>query len=301
MGRGDDGADGRAGQAAQSQNGAGGSMTIATAMIESADDRSLPARAEWLAEQVAANRFLPMPPPSLAFVGDGDFRAIGTEFLKLFIQHCGLAPHERVLDIGSGIGRMAIPLTQYLQPGVASYDGVDIVAPGVAWCRENVSVHYPDFRFHHLDCTHPVYNPDGKLPAVSRLPFEDHGFDFIFLTSVITHLSLPEVGFYAAEIARLLAPGGRALVTAFLMNAPARAALARGGGRLPFAAEGGGPEHHAYADSPLAAVAFDEDALLSTFFRAGLRRRRPVRYGHWSGRELPDFQDICIFEPVTPS
>jgi SAM-dependent methyltransferase len=277
-------------------------VTVVVELVERAGDASPGMRAEWLAEQVAANRFMPVPPPSLAFVGDGDFRAIGAEFLKLFIQYCGLGAGERVLDLGCGVGRMAIPLTQYLTPGVGRYDGVDIVAPGIAWCRENISVRYPDFRFHHLDCIHPIYNPNGTTaPMSSHLPFDDHDFDFIFLTSVITHLSLPEVGFYAAEIARLLAPGGRALVTAFLMNAPARAALANGGGRLPFAADGGGPEHHAYPQTPLAAVAFDEDELLAAFFKAGLRRRRPVRYGHWSGRALPDFQDICIFETGVPS
>jgi SAM-dependent methyltransferase len=277
-------------------------MSAAGEMVKSADRAPSAARVEWLAEQIATNRFMPMPPPSLAFVGDGDFRAIGAEFLKLFIQHCGLGPDERVLDIGCGVGRMAIPLTQYLTPGVGRYDGVDIVAPGIAWCRENISDRYPDFRFHHLDCIHPLYNPKGtQATTTSRLPFDDHGFDFIFLTSVMTHLSLPEVRSYAAEIARLLAPGGRVLVTAFLMNPPARAALEQGGGRLPFAADGGGPEYHAYAESPLAAIAFDEDVLLAAFLKAGLRRRRPARYGHWSGRKLPDFQDICIFEPVTPS
>jgi SAM-dependent methyltransferase len=277
-------------------------MTAVAERAGSVDHESPAAPAEWLARQIAANRFMPTPPPSLAFVGDGDFRAIGAEFLRLFIEYCGLGPDERVLDIGCGVGRMAIPLTQYLTPGVAGYDGVDIVAAGITWCRETISARYPDFRFHHLDQSHPLYNPNGTVTTTaSRLPFDDHRFDFIFLTSVITHLSLPEVGFYAAEIARLLAPGGRALVTAFLMNPPARGALEQGGGRLPFAAEGVGPEHHAYADAPLAAVAFDEDALLAAFYKVGLRRRRPVRYGHWSGRKLPDFQDICLFEPVTPS
>jgi SAM-dependent methyltransferase len=275
-------------------------MNAVDQMVKNAEPSPME-RAEWLAQHVAANRFMPVPPPSLAFVGDGDFRTIGAEFLKLFIEHCGLGPAERVLDIGCGVGRMALPLTQYLMPGVGRYDGVDIVAPGIAWCRENISSVYPDFRFHHIDYAHPLYNPAGAVTTASPLPFDDKAFDFIFLTSVITHLSLQQAGVYAAEIARLLAPDGRAFVTAFLMNGPARKALEQGAGRLPFASDGAGPEFHAYADAPLAAVAFEEDALLAAFHKAGLRRRRPVRYGHWSGRALPDFQDICIFEPVTAS
>ena len=55
-------------------------------------------RIDWLVQSVAANRFLPMPPDSLQFVGDGSFRLIGAEFLGHFLRYGGLAPHERVLD-----------------------------------------------------------------------------------------------------------------------------------------------------------------------------------------------------------
>src|SRR5690348_5915887 len=86
---------------------------------------------DWLCDAYLRSRFIPVPPSELCFVGDGDFRAIGAEFLKRFVRHGGLAPRDRVLDIGSGIGRMALPLTQYLENG--TYDGIEIVADGVAW------------------------------------------------------------------------------------------------------------------------------------------------------------------------
>jgi SAM-dependent methyltransferase len=272
-----------------------------TALLRSVDTASATeSHIDWLVRHVAGDRFLPLPPPSLSFIGDGDFRAIGAEFLGHFVRRAGLRPEERVLEIGCGVGRMALPLTQYLDPTRGNYDGVDVVADGIAWCREKIGGVYDNFRFHHLDCRHPVYNLGGAQETSSvHLPFADGSFDFVFLTSVVTHLGAAEVSAYAGEIARLLAPGGRCLVSAFLMNGPARAALRNGGGRPPFDPEGSGPEHYAYPQSPMAAVAYDEDAFLAIFFKAGLRRRRPVHYGHWSGRQLPDFQDICIFEPVT--
>ena len=67
-----------------------------------------------LRDHLSRNRFMPAPPPKLMFCGDGDFRAIGAEFLERLVRDAGLERHHRVLDIGSGVGRLAIPLTQYL-------------------------------------------------------------------------------------------------------------------------------------------------------------------------------------------
>ncbi len=249
-----------------------------------------------LRRHLAANRFMPAPPPELMFCGDGDFRAIGAEFLERLVRDAGLAPGHRVLDIGCGIGRLALPLTQYLDEN-GSYDGVDPVAAGIAWCADTIATVYPGMRFHHLDLRHPLYNPQGLLPtAGTRLPFADGSFDRVCLISVLTHLDLPEVLHYAGEVSRLLAPGGCCLATTFQMNPPARAALAAGQGRLAFDAAADGPAYYAEPDAPLAAVAFDEDAFLEKFLRHGLRRRNPAQYGCWSGREGSSFQDICIFE-----
>ncbi len=67
-----------------------------------------------LAHWIEHNRFMPAPPADTVFVGDGDYRAIGAEFLRHVVEIGGLAPDARVLDVGCGIGRLAVPLTQYL-------------------------------------------------------------------------------------------------------------------------------------------------------------------------------------------
>ena len=76
------------------------------------------------------------PPSENIFVGDGDFRAIGAEFLRHFVKLGDLRPTDKVLEIGCGIGRMAVPLTQYLSTG--TYDGMDVVADGINWCSQNI-------------------------------------------------------------------------------------------------------------------------------------------------------------------
>lgn len=254
-------------------------------------------RLDWLCAHLAGNRFLPVPPPELMTCGDGDYRAIGAEFLAHFVRHAGLAPTERVLDLGCGIGRMAVPLTQYLAE-TAQYEGLDVDAAAIAWCTRAITPGYPQFSFRHLDVAHPLYNPGGTLAAERvALPFAAASFDVVLLVSLLTHLDLPMLRRYAAEVARVLAPGGRCFATAFLLNGPARAGVATGAARPSFPDRPDETVLYADPEAPLAAVAYDEDTLLAAFLGAGLRRRRPAAYGAWSGRKSGvSFQDICIFE-----
>src|SRR5438874_4060962 len=80
-------------------------------------------------------RYGMIPPASMIFVGSGDFRQIGRVFRDYFIELGDLQPGDRVLDIGCGIGRMAIPLTKYLSKN-GEYWGIDIVKHGIDWCQE---------------------------------------------------------------------------------------------------------------------------------------------------------------------
>src|SRR5262245_2380217 len=82
-----------------------------------------------------------VPFRSMIFVGGGDFEKIGREFKSYFIDLANLQSNHRVLDVGCGIGRMAVPLTSYLsQEG--EYYGFDIVARGIDWCQNRISPKY---------------------------------------------------------------------------------------------------------------------------------------------------------------
>lgn len=249
-----------------------------------------------LLSYLSHNRFMPVPPPALMSCGDGDFRAIGAEFLGYFVELGGLQPQARMLEIGCGVGRLALPLTQYLADE-GTYEGIDVDDAAIGWCHATITPFYPNFRFAHLDVKHPLYHPAGQARDDQVvLPYPDGTFDFVCMVSVLTHLDAGAVTRYAQQTARVLVPGGICLATAFLMNPPARAALRTGAGRLAFDPEGNGPVYFADPVAPLAAVAFDEDALVAAFASAGLRRRAPATYGCWSGRDLPAFQDICVFD-----
>jgi SAM-dependent methyltransferase len=255
---------------------------------------------DWLMESVRTNRFLPEPEPQDVFVGDGDFRAIGAEYLGHLVRIGGLEPGDRVVDIGSGLGRLAVPLTQYLEPS-ATYVGVDPVRDGVAWCQKAITPVYPNFRFRHLDIAHPIYNPDGLLRGDSLvLPIGNASADFAFMVSVVTHLPPAEVEVYAREIARVLAPGGRCFVTSFIMDDAAKTATARDP-RRAFVRTPNGPDWYTDSTGGLGAVAFDDGWLDGVLVHAGLV---PIwrGIGHWRGTPSSHYQDIIVAKkPGSPT
>ena len=60
-----------------------------------------------------------------------DFNQVDEEYLRYFVELGGLRSHERVLDVGCGIDRPAVPLTRYLGDR-GSYEGLDVFLKGIA-------------------------------------------------------------------------------------------------------------------------------------------------------------------------
>jgi SAM-dependent methyltransferase len=233
------------------------------------------------------------PSRSARFIGSGNYTGIGNEFLGHFTMLCGLTPESRVLDVGCGQGRMAVPLTRFLTaPG--SYDGFDIVLSGIQWCRANISNAHPNFRFHHADISNTEYNPGGTVAASAyRFPFEDATFDFVFLTSIFTHMRPPEVAHYLREIGRVLKPRGRCLITWFLLNEESRALIKANRAELSFLYEVDGCLV-TNRDVPEEAIAHPQELVAAMYAEAGLTLE-PVRYGSWCGRTaFLSYQDVCV-------
>jgi SAM-dependent methyltransferase len=247
------------------------------------------------ARDTALRRRDPLTPPRrLWFVGSGDFRAAGDDFRELLVSVGGLRPDDDVLDVGSGVGRVAVGLTGWLQ---GRYQGIDIVRRGVEWCRQAITPRYPNFHFQVADLYNRHYNPAGRFPAHEyRFPFEDRSFDFVVLTSVFTHLLPADRDNYISEIARVLRPNGRCFATFFLLNEEARRSLQAGRGSLGFRFRRPGY----WTDNqriPEAAVAYEEADVSEEFERNGLRISL-ARYGVWSGRsDGIGFQDVVVAEP----
>ncbi len=244
---------------------------------------------------------LHLPPWWLRDVGGSDFETTGREFLQIFIELANLQPDEAVLDIGCGSGRMALPLTDYLS-SEGSYYGIDIVEDSINWCRKNITSRYPHFQFFYADLYNERYNPRGQYLARDyTFPFDDDRFDFIFLTSVFTHLLPADARHYLGEICRLLRPDGRALLTFFLLNETQRTLSEQGRNGIVFKY---GPGSYRLRDEsiPESAVAYDETFLRQLTTQYGLTIQEPISYGTWSGRsEGVSYQDILLVRPSVKS
>jgi SAM-dependent methyltransferase len=245
-------------------------------------------------EELLGQRDRMIPPRSKVFVGAGDFVAVGQIVRRCLIEQGGLKPHETVLDVGCGIGRIAYQLTDYLAPP-GSYEGFDIVKMGIDWCQQRITPRFPQFRFQQADVYNFHYHPAGQQQAIEyRFPFADEQFDFVFLTSVFTHMPPDEVAHYVAEVARVLKPGGRVFVTFFLLNDESRGLMTEPDATYNFQHELPG-RYVINPDNPDAVTAYAEPWVLDLLDQHGLNAPRTIYPGSWSGRPNSVlFQDIIV-------
>jgi SAM-dependent methyltransferase len=204
-----------------------------------------------------------------------------TETLPHELLSRGLQPSHRVLDVGCGLGPLAVGLIPYLTGG--TYEGVDVHAEAISWCQHAIAARYPQFRFRHADLANTTYNPRGKVPAAAyRFPYDDNEFDVALLSSICTHLPAADASHYLREVARVLKPGGRCVAGFYLLNDESLPGIDAGRSFLPFIhAHDDGCSRVVDPHNPAAAIAHAEDDVQKWFDHAGLQIDEPIRRGRW--------------------
>jgi ubiquinone/menaquinone biosynthesis C-methylase UbiE len=126
------------------------------------------------------------------------------------------------------------------------------------------------------------------------LPYCDGEFDLVFLCSVFTHMMPAGVTNYSHEIARVLKPGGRCVVTYFLLNDDNLKRMVTGKPVFNFS--------HPFqgcrvldAANPTQAVALPEAWVREAWRSAGMRVAE-MTFGFWPGAPdvLGALQDMVI-------
>lgn len=240
---------------------------------------------------------IPTPPQNLRFMETTEEKFIsdGDTMLGWLRKHTSFHENSRILDIGSGYGRLAHAL---LRSGGFSgeYVGMDILPKHIAWCNENLGslTQYPGtYKFHHLDIKNERYNPTGKL-SVEDFQLDVQPCDVVVLTSVFTHMYIEDIRAYLVKIRNALNPAGEIFATTFMLN-EAQAHYERlGRSRYPMTYKHTDHARYFNEESPLLAIGHEETFLKSAFLQSGLDIHK-ILYGGWCGRSGSEiFQDAIV-------
>lgn len=247
-----------------------------------------------LIDLLSGKRDRMIPPKGKIYVGAGDFRKQGLHFKQLLVDHAGLKPDAAILDVGCGIGRLAVALTGYLNAN-GRYDGFDIVKEGINWCTERIASQFPNFHFKHIDLKNDLYNLDTEESAQSFVfPYPDESFNCVVLISVFTHMMPDDVRNYLGQIYRVLKPGDKCLATFFLLNDEVRQRMESCKTDFKF--------RHSFGSYSLmdkkvkeANVAYEEAWLREQCDKQGLDIEL-LNFGYWTGEndKSLDFQDVVV-------
>jgi SAM-dependent methyltransferase len=224
------------------------------------------------------------PPKSMIFTGSVEgFAPSGSRLVDRLVEFGGLTPDSHVLDIGCGLGRLAVPLMDYLN-AEGAYVGMDIVPSGIEWCNARIASSYANFTFTLADIANREYNPTGKYQAATyTFPYDDESFDLVVLVSVFTHMLTAEMEHYVDEITRVLKPGGRCFATYFLVNDESTALMESGKSSVRFKHRVE-PYWLVNRRVPELGVGYDEPYIRSVYARPAAFAEHVIHYGGWCGR-----------------
>ena len=146
----------------------------------------------------------------------GDFGVIARTIsggAEAFVGRLGLAPGTRVLDVATGTGNLALPLAR----GGGIVTGLDIAANLLVQARERAEAEGLSITFDEGDA--------------EQLPYSDGSFDLV--VSMFGAMFAPRPELVAAELARVLRPGGRLVMANWNPESFSGQMFAVGGRHVP--------------------------------------------------------------------
>jgi len=238
-----------------------------------------------------------VPPDDLLSDGPGtreDFIEGGVGLLwNGLVARASLKPDMAVLDVGSGDGKHARVLAEFLS-SEGKYRGFDISANGVKWCQERYAK-FPNFEFKLADVYSDWFNPKSKVsPSSYIFPYDDAMFDVAFGASLFTHLEPDAAQNYFDQTARVLKPGGRLLFTCFLINESNKGLHAQDVQGRRFI-QASGMHYVIDTEKPSRGIAYKEAVIRSMLNFSGFVVSE-INFGTWSNgiNVISAYQDIIV-------
>lgn len=248
-------------------------------------------------DMLRGNRYKYVPPRGYIYTGSPsgskDFIAQSKQQLYLLQHEIQLRPDNAVLDIGSGIGRTAISLTEFLS-SKGSYEGFDVVRKGVDWCNSRIGRDYSNFNFTYVPLFNDLYNKEKLNAEKFVFPYEQESFDKVFTFSVFTHMQIKEIQNYFKEINRVLKSNGMAFSTFFLYSNENENFIAKNKSfGFPIKKDG---FRLMNAKVKSGNIAIHKDKLRKMLESEGLEIVKIID-GFWKGEnDSKEYQDIVIFK-----
>jgi len=248
-----------------------------------------------LADRLLGRHDPGLPSKAQIFTGGVlDFAASGRGTLETIRSVTDMNPSSHILDVGCGIGRLAIAMPEFLDAN-GGYEGFDIVPEGIEWCKQHIVGPHDNIHFTLADVYNKEYNPKGsRRPADYQFPYEDETFDVAVLLSVFTHMLPIDVDRYVGEIARVLKKNGQICASYCIITPESLRLMTSGRGFVHFKYNLGSHWIHSKR-VPELGVAYEESYLRGIYSKHGLSDPPDIYFGWWCGRSTGlDAQDVVV-------
>lgn len=223
-------------------------------------------------------------------------------FQSLIFSHLPARP-VKMLDVGCGAGRLYLAAKPYLTQS-DSYTGIDIDNSFLDRCRK--LYRDPGVNFIHTPSSNGYYSKETEGGPRSW-PFKNESYNLVTALSVWTHLNEEDWLFYLNEVSRILQPGGRAIISFFILDEDYKPESKRNKmsqfypqseDKWVFSESAYGSEHWkcpSWVDVPEVAIGVDKAQFDAAVEQAGLKVKE-YRSGQWKDHPGFFFQDIIVFE-----
>jgi len=240
-----------------------------------------------------------IPPATIRYGGKvayGEWCHVIGLFQGYLRNHLPKHSGNSILDVGCGMGLLGMAVEPYLGDD-GRLVGIDVNEDAIRYCRS--AFQDPRLSFQLLTTNNAMYSPDV---AVKRTEWDlaEQSFDLVTALSVWTHFQEPDARFYMNEVARVLRPGGLAMITMFVLDSDYEEAMSKdgpaAGSRWTFelACDDSTEWYYpTWAKTPEHATAMTSKGLNSILTEAGLDLLETEK-GSWKHPEGFYFQDVVL-------
>ena len=135
--------------------------------------------------------------------------------VKLLEKWAGASRESKILDIGSGPGRLLIGM-QSRWGGVERYCGMDVSSESIQWAQQYLA-DGERIEFVQLDILSERYNPKGRgLRKGFDFPTGATSYNVAVLFSVFSHMWLRDITVYLRALHNVLSGDGKVFCTLFV-------------------------------------------------------------------------------------